>query len=153
QAAESRCPDATASRLTCMWVARCGATTGRFVEQAGHYVFGETSNTAANFGDWLQVYGGGGLVDIRRVKALARAAGDSTWLGIGKVWEALTIGTASDLWGDIPYAQVDTNATNPPLDDRFAILASLQTSLSEAIAELASGVGAGPGSRDLVFNP
>src|SRR5207244_8341181 len=103
--------------------------------------------------DWLQVYGGGGLVDIRRVKALARAAGDSTWLGIAKVWEALTIGTASDLWGDIPYSQVDTNATNPPLDDRFAILSALQTLLDDAIAELTGGTGAGPGIRDLIFNP
>ncbi len=153
QAGQFTFQEATAAMMTCEWVQACGAANGRFVQQAGQYVFGETSNIAANFADWLQVYGGGGLVDIRRVKNLARAAGDSTWLGIAKVWETLTIGTASDLWGDIPYAQVDTNATNPPLDDRFAILASLQTSLSEAIAELASGVGAGPGSRDLVFNP
>ena len=153
QAGQFTFQEATAAMMTCEWVQACGAANGRFVQQAGQYVFGETSNIAANFADWLQVYGGGGLVDIRRVKSLARAAGDSTWLGIAKVWEALTLGTASDLWGDIPYSQVDTNATNPPLDDRFAILASLQTSLSEAIAELASGVGAGPGSRDLVFNP
>ena len=153
QAGQFTFQEATASMMTCMWVQACGATNGRFVEQAGHYVFGETSNTAANFGDWLQVYGGGGLVDIRRVKALARAAGDSTWLGIGKVWEALTIGTASDLWGDIPYSQVDTNATNPPLDDRFAILSALQTLLDEAIAELTGGTGPGPGIRDLIFNP
>ncbi|PYP42213.1 MAG: hypothetical protein DMD42_12435, partial [Gemmatimonadetes bacterium] len=108
QAGQFTFQEATASMMTCMWVQACGATNGRFVEQGGHYVFGETSNIAANFGDWLQIYGGGGLVDIRRVKALARAAGDSTWLGIAKVWEALTIGTASDLWGDIPYSQVDT---------------------------------------------
>src|SRR5207302_10558999 len=105
-----------------------------------------------NSADWLQVYGGGGLVDIRGVKALARAAGDSTWVGIAKVWEALTIGTASDLWGDIPYSQVDTNTTNPPLDDRFAILGTLQTSLSDAITALASGLGAGPGNVDLIVN-
>src|SRR6266699_7241014 len=107
--------EGTVAMMMCEWVQACGAANGRFVQQAGQYVFGETSNIAANFPDWLQVYGGGGLVDIRRVKNLARAAGDSTWLGIAKVWETLTIGTASDLWGDIPYAQVDTNATNPPL--------------------------------------
>src|SRR6266705_1329863 len=54
------------------------------------------------------------------------------------VFGELTIGTASDLWGDIPYSQVDTNATNPPLDDRFAILSALQTLLDDAIAELTS---------------
>src|SRR2546426_10471925 len=77
QAGQFTFQEATASMMTCMWVQACGATNGRFVEQAGHYVFGETSNTAANFGDWLQVYGGGGLVDIRRAKARAPAAGHS----------------------------------------------------------------------------
>src|SRR2546430_17685113 len=107
--------------MTCEWVQACGAANGRFVQQAGQYVFGETSNVAANFPDWLQVYGGGGLVDIRRGKNLARAAGDSTWLGIPKVGEALTLGTASDLWGGIPYSPVGTHATSPPPEDRLAV--------------------------------
>src|SRR5882724_11781186 len=146
QAGQFTFQEATASMMTCMWVQACGATNGRFVEQAGHYVFGETSNTAANFRDWLQVYGGVGLVDIRRVKALAHAAGDSTWLGIAKVWEALTIGTASDLWGDIPCSQVDTSTANPPLDDRFAVHESLQRLENGAPTELSSNLGAGPGN-------
>jgi len=153
QAGQFTFQEALAAMMTCEWVQACGAANGRFVQQAGQYVFGETSNTAANVGDWLQVYGGGGLVDIRRVKTLAHAAGDSTWLGIAKIWEALTIGTASDLWGDIPYSQVDTSTANPPLDDRFAILGSLQTLLDQATTELSSNLGAGPGNRDLVFNP
>src|SRR5713226_4135304 len=153
QAGQFAFQEGTIAMMMCEWVQACGAANGRFVQQAGQYVFGETSNTAANVGDWLQVYGGGGLVDIRRVKTLAHAAGDSTWLGIAKVWEALTIGTASDLWGDIPYSQVDTNTANPPLDDRFAILGSLQTLLDQATTELSSNLGAGPGNRDLVFNP
>jgi hypothetical protein len=152
QAGQFTFQEATAAMMMCEWVQQCGAANGRFVQQAGQYVFGETSNIAANFGDWLQVYGGGGLVDIRRVKALARAAGDSTWLGIAKVWEGLTIGTASDLWGDIPYSRVDTTSSNPPLDTRFTILAALQTLLDEAIAELSVGMGAGPGNTDLIFN-
>lgn len=153
QAGQFTFQEATAAMMSCMWVQACGAANGRFVQQAGQYVFGESSNIAANFTDWLQVYGGGGLVDIRRVKTLARAAGDSTWLGIAKIWEALTIGTASDLWGNIPYSRVDTNTSNPPLDDRFAILGSLQTTLTEAVTELGSGAGAGPGNTDLIFNP
>src|SRR6185312_8530487 len=134
QAGQFTFQEATASMMTCMWVQACGATNGRFVEQAGHYVFGETSNTGANFGDWLQVYGGGGLVDIRRVKALARAAGDSTWLGIAKVWEALTIGTASALWRDRPRTQVATSKTSPAPGERFPIFSALQTVLDKAVA-------------------
>src|SRR5256886_10720701 len=102
QAGQFTFQEATAAMMTCEWVQACGAANGRFVQQAGQYVFGETSNIAANFADWLQVYGGGGRVDIRRVKNLARAAGDSTWLGIAKVWESLTLGTAPAPWGGIP---------------------------------------------------
>src|SRR5437879_12349359 len=117
QAGQFTFQEATASMMTCMWVQACGATNGRFVEQAGHYVFGETSNTAANFGDWLQVYGGGGMVDNRGVKALAREAGDSTWLGIDKEWEAYTIENAHNQTRTIPYSHDHDNTNNPPPDD------------------------------------
>src|SRR5256885_8346716 len=91
QAGQFTFQEATASMMTCMWVQACGATNGRFVEQAGHYVFGETSNTAANFGDWLQVYGGGGLVDIRRGEALAPPAGGFPWRRDPNGWAAVTV--------------------------------------------------------------
>jgi hypothetical protein len=53
------------------------------------------------------------------------------------------------MWGDIPYSEVTTSAT-PALDNRFAILAALQTLLSDAITDL-GGAGTGPGTADLVF--
>ncbi len=81
----------------------------------------------------------------------ARSNGDSTWLAIAKIWEALTIGTASSMWGDIPYSEAIGTTTTPRLDTRFAILSALQTLLDGAIAELQNGAGAGPGSADLVF--
>src|SRR5258705_3375257 len=82
QAGQFTFQEATASMMTCMWVQACGATNGRFVEQAGHYPVSETSHTGANFGDWLQVYGGGGLGDIRRGKGRAPPARGSAVLGL-----------------------------------------------------------------------
>src|SRR6266849_1515936 len=81
------------SFLTGEWVQACGAANGRFVQQAGQYVFGESSNIASNDADWILAYDGGGLVDIKQIEADAVANGDSTYLGIAKIWEALTIGT------------------------------------------------------------
>ena len=150
QAGQFAFEEGTVAMMMCEWVQACAAANGRFVQQAGQYVFGETSNIGANGGDWLSVYDAGGLADIRQIKAATQAAGDSTWLGITKIWEAFTVGTASDMWGDIPYSQVTTTAT-PALDNRFAILASIQTLLSEAVTELGSGHGPGPGSSDLVL--
>ncbi len=150
QAGQFALQEGTVPMMMCMWVQACGGTNARFVEQAGRYVFGESSNIGANGGDWAVVYDAGGLVDIRAVVADATAAGDSTWLGIAKVWEALTIGTASDMWGDVPFTEVTTSAT-PALDARFAVLDSVQSLLSQAIAELTNGAGDGPGAVDLVF--
>ena len=150
QAGQFAFQEGTVAMMMCQWIQACGAANGRFVQQAGQYVFGEGSNIGANQGDWISVYDAGGLIDIRRVEAGAAAAGDSTWLGIAKIWEALTIGTAADMWGNIPYSQAGTNPT-PPLDNQFAIFGQLQTVLDQAIAELTNGAGSGPGTSDLVF--
>jgi hypothetical protein len=120
------------------------------VEQAGRYNYGAGSNIAANFGDWLSVYAGGGLIDIRNIKAAALAANDSTYLAIAQIWEAFTIGTTADMWGSVPYTQVGTSA-QPDTDSQFAIYDSVQSLLTQAIRELGTGVGAGPGAADLVF--
>jgi len=151
QAQQFAFQEGTVPMMMCMWVQACGGTNGRFVEQAGRYVFGESSNIAANNGDWQSVYVNGGLNDLRQAEAAALAAGDRTYLGILKVWEALTMGTASDQWGNIPYSQTTASPT-PALDNRFAVLDSVQKLLDQAIADLTSAVGAGPRpGADLVF--
>ena len=154
QAGQFAFQEGTVPMMICMWVQACGGTNGRFVEQAGRYFFGEGSNIGANGGDWALVYDGGGLVDIRQVEVDARAIGDSGYLAIAKIWEALTMGTASDQWGNIPYSQVTVSPT-PPLDNRFAVLDSVQKLLDQAIAELnfanTDTVHKGPLTADLVF--
>jgi hypothetical protein len=150
QAAQFGFQEGTVAMMMCEWVQSCNGTNSRFVQQAAQYVFGEASNIGANQGDWVLVYGGGGLYDIRQVETKTAAAGDSTWLGVTKIWEALTIGTASDMWGDIPYSQAG-DSLRPALDSRSMILTALQTRLDEAIAELQSGTGPGPLDADLVL--
>ena len=152
QAGQFAFQEGTVAMMMCEWVQACSAGNSRFVQQAAQYVFGETSNIGANGGDWISVYDAGGLIDIRRVEDGARSNGDSTWLAIAKIWEALTIGTASSMWGDIPYSEAIGTTTTPKLDTRFAILSALQTLLDGAIAELQNGAGAGPKSADLVFS-
>ena len=151
QAGQFAFQEGTVAMMMCEWVQACSAGNGRFVQQAAQYVFGEGSNIGANNGDWISVYDGGGLIDIKLVEDKARAAGDSTWLGIGEIWEAFTMGTASDMWGDIPYSEAVSGNTAPVLDDRMTILANLQTLLTQAIAHLTPGIGLGPGANDLVF--
>ena len=55
--------------------------------------------------------GGGGLLDIHKMQQLARAVNDSIYIGIAKVYEALVIGMAASIWGDIPYREA-ADSTN-----------------------------------------
>src|SRR5512140_2936511 len=58
--------------------------------------------TAKDVDQWSAFYLGGGLVDLRKIQQAARAAGDAKWEGVADIWEALSIGTAASVWGDIP---------------------------------------------------
>jgi Starch-binding associating with outer membrane len=150
QAGQFAFQEGTVAMMMCQWVQACSGGNSRFVQQAAQYVFNETSNIGANGGDWITAYDGGGLIDIKKVEAAVGAVNDSLWLGITQIWEALTMGTVSSMWGDVPYSEAVSGKTNPVLDQRFVILGNLQTLLSTAITNLA-GSGTGPGANDLIF--
>ena len=132
----------------CMWMQQCMGVGGRFVDQFAHYTVNEFSWD----GNWFQVYTGGGLFDLRKIEAAKRAAGDSAFLGITKIWEAFDIGVAADLWGNIPYTQAVGSNPTSSLDNQLAVYDSVQSLLSQAIAELGPAQpGLGPSGLDLVY--
>ncbi|HET7457596.1 MAG TPA: SusD/RagB family nutrient-binding outer membrane lipoprotein [Gemmatimonadaceae bacterium] len=104
-------------------------------------------------GAFKGIYGPGGLQDIRALERLSAKEGNRVLLGIAQVYEAMQIGTAADLWGDIPYSQavVDTIA-KPALDKQADVYARVQAVLDTAIANLKSGEGLGPGNTDFVYD-
>ena len=86
------------------------------------------------FGSNRTLNGGGGLLDIRKMQQLARHVDDSLYIGIGKVYEALVIGTAADIWGDVPYREAaDSNNETPAFDPQLQVYADLQAQLDSAI--------------------
>jgi hypothetical protein len=96
---------------------------------------GTDSYWSAVFGSSRNLTGGGGLLDIRKMQQLARAVGDSLFIGIGKVYEALVMGTAADIWGDIPYREAaDSTIETPAFDPQLQVYADLQAQLDSAIA-------------------
>ncbi|MDQ6717373.1 MAG: SusD/RagB family nutrient-binding outer membrane lipoprotein, partial [Gemmatimonadota bacterium] len=102
-------------------------------------------------GEWASFYTGGGIIDARKLQAQVSALGDKRYLGIAKIYEAWLIGTAADVWGDIPYSEAVGTSATPKLDKQMDIYASIETLLGSAITDLTAGVGAGPGSADLVY--
>jgi hypothetical protein len=131
------------ARLTGMWMQQ---VKGVARQAKGTYEY--TGVGEATFdGEFIIPYVSGGLVDIRKVEALASEAGDMQYLGMAQVIEALEIGTTADIWGDIPYSQAakPDSFPDPQLDAQLDVYDALQALLSEAITNLG---GEGPGAQD-----
>src|SRR6266699_4267656 len=150
QAGQFAFQEGTVAMMVCMWVQQCGATNGRFVEQAGRYVYGAGSNVAANGADWALIYAAGGLIDMDTIASIARVVKDDTYLGIDLVWKAFTVGSAADLWGSIPYSEI-RGGTAPALDSQLVVYDTVQNMLNRGIVALKSGVTPLPAPPDLVL--
>lgn len=118
-----------------------------------YQVIDKYSLDASGGGDFTTPYGGGGLIDLRRVESDAKAAGDKTMVGISLVFKAWLLSVSADVWGDEPYteaAQPDQFPT-PKYDPQQVVYDSLQNALSDAITNLAANAGAGPSAAELVY--
>ena len=78
--------------------------------------------------------------------------GNREYAGIAKIWEALTIGTAASLWGDLPYSEAVSGVETPKLDEQEDIYDALQALLDDAIEDLVSGTGRYLPPNDFVYN-
>ena len=133
------------ARTACIFVQQCAGVDRQYLS-LGQYSFTEDDFS----GEFSQVYIGGGLVDIRKVQASADADNDQVYGGIARVWEAYIVGTAADIWGDIPYSEAVGDVTTPHLDPQASVYAAVQAKLDTGIT-LLTGTGAGPGQADLVY--
>src|SRR5688500_20184511 len=80
-------------------------------------------------------YTGAGLVGLRNIQAEANSLGDPFIEGIAKIWEGFAFGTATSVWGDLPYSEPLNPATlTPKLDPQQDIYAADQTTLDERLA-------------------
>ena len=71
--------------------------------------------------------------------------------GVAEVWEALVIGTAADVYGDIPYREaVRCDSDKPAYDPQLQVYDDVEAKLDQAITDLA-GAGPGPGANDFVY--
>jgi starch-binding outer membrane protein, SusD/RagB family len=136
-------------RTICVWMQQCAGTRLQY-NSLGQYIVGDDDY----FIPWSQLYGGGGLVDLRLLQTQALATGDSAYAGVAKVLEAWFIGLATDAWGDVPYSQAaDPAVQTPALDPQEQVYAALQVTLDEAILSMnaANPGGSPPGIEDLVY--
>ena len=81
-------------------------------------------------------YTGGGLVGMRNIQALSKAAGDPFMEGVAKIWEGFSFGMAASIWGDLPYSEAVSAITTPKLDKQVDIYTAAQKVLDDGIALL-----------------
>jgi hypothetical protein len=133
------------ARVTSMWTQQMAGTDRQY---ASYALYSLSEDDLSSY--WDDVYGGGGLIDLRLIQSLSDTAGDRVYSGVAKVIEAYIIGTAASIFGDIPYSQALESDT-PELDEQLDVYAAIQTLLDDAIADLSSGEGTGPGDFDLIY--
>ena len=150
QAAQFGMQEANIGMMACLFMQQCGGVGGRFVQFRGWYFFSEVDANS----DFIQLYSGGGLLDLRRIQEISEENGDRVYAGVAKVLEAMLIGLGADVFGDIPYreaAQFET-IKHPVFDPQAQVYADVQALLTEAIADIESGEGDGPAAAfDLVY--
>ncbi|WP_400193821.1 SusD/RagB family nutrient-binding outer membrane lipoprotein [Hymenobacter sp. B81] len=90
------------------------------------------------------------LANARLVQDKARAVNNFYLLGIAQVLEAQMIGTATALWGDVPYSEAFRPNQPPKFDSQASVYAAVQTLLDQAIQNLGK-TGINPGDRDIYY--
>jgi hypothetical protein len=133
--------------IVCQWMQQCAGVNGRFVDTQAQYTI-----TASTFDfQFSDIYRGGGLKALRTVQANSEAAGDKVYKGIAEVLEAMDIGYAADVWGDIPYREANADdKPEPAFDPQLQVYDDLQKLLTQAITDIGT-TGAPPSLFDLVY--
>lgn len=94
------------------------------------------------------------LRNIIVAEEAAKSSGvEGVTLGILQVLKALNLGTATSLFGDIPYDQAGSlKFENPEFESQIIVYGKIQVLLDEAIVNLASGTGRPPARTEIYFD-
>lgn len=99
-----------------------------FANQYGFNLSGGDSD-----GTWRAVYIG----TITNMRYIVANSENKLLTGIAKVVEANAVGTATALYGDIPYSEIgNSDIPDPKFDDQVSVYNALINLLDEAIADL-----------------
>ncbi|WP_183558885.1 SusD/RagB family nutrient-binding outer membrane lipoprotein [Mucilaginibacter sp. SP1R1] len=104
-------------------------------------------------GDWFNFYVNV-LNNLNILNTKAEASGKYNYAGISKILSAYTLGTATDIWGDISYSAALKGGTNltPVYDKQEDIYKSVQTLLDNGIADINKNSIVKPGGDDYFYN-
>lgn len=134
------------ARLAGMW-------SGYFAGQQQQYLaFHQYLIIARNFDDsWQRIFSGV-LKNNRLMKGKAYEVNNRRLVGVAQVIEANVMGTATDLWGDVPALQAANDAyPNPVYDPQAQVYGYIQSLLDSAIQNFASTAFVDFSAQDIHF--
>ncbi|RZM23928.1 MAG: SusD/RagB family nutrient-binding outer membrane lipoprotein [Pedobacter sp.] len=107
---------------------------------------------AQNFNEpWALIYATG-LKNTRIMKNKAYATNNLRLVGVAQVLEANMVGTATALWGDVPFSQASNDAfPNPVFEPQTKVYASIQSLLDSAVINLNSTAFTAFTAQDIHF--
>lgn len=121
-----------ASRTSGIW-------TDQFTGADRQYVsLDKYITTAGDYDDdWEDLYTRG-VAQARLAEDFAKTNGDPIMEGVSNIMEAILLGEAASLWGDVPNTQACdyTNYPNPSYDKQSDVLNDVQNLLDNAISKL-----------------
>jgi hypothetical protein len=108
-------------------------------------------NTDIN-GDWTNLYVKC-LNNLVNLTTKAETNGNYNYSGISKILTAYSLGTGTDLWGDMPFSQAFGGLATPKpvYDSQEAIYTTIQSLLDAGIADIAKNSGTVPSADDLYY--
>lgn len=106
----------------------------------------------SNFdGAWANAYGKS-LNNLSQIIKKAEASGAPRYAGIAKVLTALSLGTLTDAYGDVPYAEaLNPEILAPSYENQESIYGKIQSLLESAVSDLQQTTGVAPGNDDVIF--
>ena len=123
------------NRLVTMFMQQLG---GQFYSHADDYKCAPLDWRIDN--RWSDLYGTGGLVDLRSIQQKSGEQEKHVLKGIAQMWEALIFSTAADLWGDIPYSQaVNSLYPEPLFDSQKSVHDAVLLLIDNAVANIQKG--------------
>src|SRR6185369_2153510 len=87
--------------------------------------------------EWVTIFNGI-FNNTRIIKSKSNAVNNFYATGVAQVMEGMAIGTAADLWGDVPYTEIAKypKIATPKFESQASVYAAAQVLLDSAIANL-----------------
>ncbi|MDJ1467687.1 SusD/RagB family nutrient-binding outer membrane lipoprotein [Cytophagaceae bacterium DM2B3-1] len=135
------------SRLTGLWTGHFSGEDRQYVPLSNYVVSARDFNN-----QWTTMYTNV-LANVNIMKQNAIAIQHLQALGIGQVMQAMTLGLAADLFGDVPYTEALQYPiiVTPKYDSQEAVYTAVQILLDSAITNLGTKSAADVGDADIFF--